>query len=474
MEGSSGASVDGVCATDPGNPLHVAVTIHATWISPGPASPPGPAEHISADGGMGSVFLDAGVGAERRRIGHTSSGGDTTVLPYSDVGGKHGYVFAVSQKTATHYGDMVSHADTSDSLWTYDTHLVYSLHLPESGEYEAFFDGCCRWNELLNTPPEDYSKKAGWRIASHIRVSATSNALSFSPAIMSNFAQVQLKAQGPSGQPYPRSLVLTGADGAALASLVQGGVGGADISGRYTEIGAKLYVDTSVAVRDGGSRAAFLREDAAYSIVWFECPPGGELQFQYNRAYARRSGWAVVPGDARDALGRTPNPLAPGLPVLESLGGLWPEGAAYDAWRAQGPSYLPGAVSMEHDEAAAGAVRYSNTVQLHAYLPDDPLLAPFLPSAVFAATVRRVPTLRGSRRALRGTLSSSLASPLTPRRACWRSTPPRCSRGAAPRARATRMGATSRCVRSRCRWWWRRTRPAAPPSPPRPTSGSRS
>jgi hypothetical protein len=292
----------------------------------------------------------------------------------------------VSQKTATHYGDMVSHADTSDSLWTYDTHLVYSLHLPESGEYEAFFDGCCRWNELLNTPPEDYSKKAGWRIASHIRVSATSNALSFSPAIMSNFAQVQLKAQGPSGQPYPRSLVLTGADGAALASLVQGGVGGADISGRYTEIGAKLYVDTSVAVRDGGSRAAFLREDAAYSIVWFECPPGGELQFQYNRAYARRSGWAVVPGDARDALGRTPNPLAPGLPVLESLGGLWPEGAAYDAWRAQGPSYLPGAVSMEHDEAAAGAVRYSNTVQLHAYLPDDPLLAPFLPSAVFAAT----------------------------------------------------------------------------------------
>lgn len=277
LEGASDPRFPQLCATDMRNPLHVAVSLHATFI------PTGPAGAVAADyvsGGGGSVFLPGGVGGEARSIGWQAPGGEQTFLPYSEMGGRQGYLFAVLADRPTSYGDM-------GSFTGYSTRLSFSVMLPESGEYEAFFKGCCRWHELLNTMPADYSKPASWNVVSHIKVSATSMALSFSPVVLPPVAQVQLQAMGRTTKAFPRSLLLTGLGGGALHSLVND----TDVAGRYTEYASTMRIDSSLAVRQGGSMRAYLREDGRFSILWFECPPGGELQLQWTRAYARQPGW---------------------------------------------------------------------------------------------------------------------------------------------------------------------------------------
>jgi len=184
LEGASDPRFPQLCATDSLNPLHVAVSLHATFIPTGPAGAVA-AEYVA--GGGGSVFLPSGVGGEARWIGWKVPGGEDTRLPYSEMGGKTGYVFAVQGDRPTSYG-----GGGMTGLTTYHTRLSFSVVLPQSGDYEAFFKGCCRWNELLNTRPADYSKPASWNVVSKMKVSASSMALSFSPVVLPPVAQVQL------------------------------------------------------------------------------------------------------------------------------------------------------------------------------------------------------------------------------------------------------------------------------------------
>jgi hypothetical protein len=84
-------------------------------------------------------------------------------------------------------------------------------------------------------------------------------------------------------------------------------------------------------------------------------------------------GWGVIRGDVTTMVGRKPPAKSAGLPVLEGLGGVWPQEAMYDKLRFTGPAYHGGGVVRLGAKHTRGLVEYENVVRLQGFAPRDRL-----------------------------------------------------------------------------------------------------
>jgi len=271
----------GVCGSQSlHNPLHVAVTLSATWwAAPSRLGPDGPGQWaVDADPPQQYVHLPAAAGtAHARTISFKAVGGNSamTQLPPHSVnpaGAPDGsYAFAVShaEKLST---------KTNSSLHHVTSRLSFMVELPHAGEFELQFAGCCRWADLANIQQKNYPHQVPWTVSSRIVVSADSTlAPSFSPRLFMPITPVVL------WHDERRALRLSADNGGPLITLLDD----TDISGRYRETASKMSLDSSAYVVAGTQYSAYVREDGLKSIVWFDAPGGGKNQFAASGASPR-------------------------------------------------------------------------------------------------------------------------------------------------------------------------------------------
>jgi len=355
----------GVCpSSSDHNPLHVAVTVSATWwAAPSSLGPEGPGKWTAdADPAQQHVVLPAETGALARSIGWKPVAGagamTTLVAPNAAAAGysTEGYAFAVT------HAEQLS-TKTNTSLHHVATRFSFMVALPHAGEFEVEFTGCCRWAELGNIQHENYPHHVPWKISARIAASTDSAlASSFSPRLSMPITQVVM------WDVARRAFRVHADNGGALISLIDD----EDMAGRYLETAEKMSLDSSVYVITNTMYAAYVREDGQKSIVWFASPEMGTNQFSASGAWTYGPGWVVIRGDVRMLVGTKPLAL-PHRPVLEGLGGGWPNLPMYNELRYTGPSYQGGVVQMAAKKTNA-LVEYEHVVKLQKLMPYDSLL----------------------------------------------------------------------------------------------------
>ena len=186
----------GVCAGSGSarNPLHVAVTVSATWWAvPDSPAVEGPARW-RADQLQKHVLLPRlAESSHARSVGWKAvgdTGAPTVVVAPNAAGagysGADAYAFAV-----THVEQLST--KTNSSLHHVLTRLSFMVQLPHAGEFEVSFTGCCRWADLANIRQEGYPNKVPWRVVSKVQASTDSAlAPSFSPRLFMPITQVIL------------------------------------------------------------------------------------------------------------------------------------------------------------------------------------------------------------------------------------------------------------------------------------------
>ena len=260
-----------VCpASSTNNPLHVAVTVSATWwAAPGSLGPQGAGQWASD---TSHVLLPIEAGSYlARKIGWRADGdGAWTVIPGdSDT---QAYAFAVTNATK-----LSTHGPHHSSLFHVNSRFSFMIELPREGYYDVEFTGCCRWTELANIQQKDYPHRVPWHLSTRIMASVDSFlAPPFSPRLSMPVTEVVL------WHSELRAFRLTAAYGGELVSMLDD----QDISGRYLEVPVKMSLDSTAYVTTQTQYAAFVREDKNKSIVWFESPEEGRNQFSSSGAHA--------------------------------------------------------------------------------------------------------------------------------------------------------------------------------------------
>jgi hypothetical protein len=329
--GFTDARFAGVCAASGSalNPLHVAVTVSATWwAAPNSLGPNGPARwRADADPRQAHVLLPAAAagGSLARSIGWKAVGDSAapTAVPPNAAGAGYG--------NADAYAFAVTHAEqlstkTNASLHHVSTRLSFMLELPHAGEFEVAFTGCCRWADLANIRQEGYPNKVPWRVMSTVRVSTDSAlAPSFSPRIAMPITQVVL------WHPHRTAFSLHADYGGELTTLVDD----TDMAGRYLETESKMSLDPNVYVTTDTKYAAYVRDDGGKSIVWFQAPDTGSNQFGASGdalpAHDCRRGVAALPVPA------STSPLGAGLRCVPLARPLKPPAPCLFYVRERGP-----------------------------------------------------------------------------------------------------------------------------------------
>jgi hypothetical protein len=262
----------GVCAGSGSarNPLHVAVTVSATWWAvPDSRAVEGPARW-RADPLQKHVLLPRlADSSHARSVGWKvfGAGAPTVVVAPNAAGagysGADAYAFAV-----THVEQLST--KTNSSLHHVLTRLSFMVQLPHAGEFEVAFTGCCRWADLANIRQEGYPNKVPWRIVSTVQASTNSAlAPSFSPRLSMPITQVVL------WHSTRAAFSLHADNGGRLVTLVDE----TDMAGRYLETESPMSLDPSVYVTTNTKYAAYVRDDGGKSIVWFQAPETGTNQF---------------------------------------------------------------------------------------------------------------------------------------------------------------------------------------------------
>ena len=351
------------------NPLHVAVTVSATWwAAPGTLGPNGAGRWTAGAHPTQDYLLlprEAGSALERRIAWKAVGDDDWTPVPTctpSSPGCTDAFPFAVT------HAQYLS-TKTNASLHHVSTRFSFMVELPRAGEYEVAFTGCCRYVDLANIRQQNYPHQVPWRVAAHIAASTDSAlAPSFSPRLAMPITQVVMWHQ------TRRAFRLMADHGGALVSLLDE----EDVSGRYLETPIKLSLDSSAYVTTDTVYSAYVREDKNKSIVWFAAGETGRNQFAAIGAWASGPGWAVVRGDVTTLQGKRPVAKSSKLPVLEGLGGTWPDLPFYEQLRTMGPWYGGGGAVRLAAKRTPARVEYEHVVHLQHFLPGNALLPSLL------------------------------------------------------------------------------------------------
>lgn len=265
----------GVCAGSARNPLHVAVTVSATWWAvPDSAAVEGPARW-RADPLQRHVLLPRlAQSSHERSVGWKAVGAGAPTVVVAPNAASAGYSGADAYAFAVTHAEQLS-TKTNSSLRHVLTRLSFMVQLPHAGEFEVAFTGCCRWADLANIRQEGYPNKVPWRVVSTVQASTDSTlAPSFSPRLSMPITQVVL------WHSTRAAFSLHADNGGQLVTLVDE----TDMAGRYLETESPLSLDPNVYVTTKTKYAAYVRDDGGKSIVWFQAPETGANQFGVSGA----------------------------------------------------------------------------------------------------------------------------------------------------------------------------------------------